>query len=261
MTIELTIDGRKVEAREGESLLEVARRAGAEIPSLCHHPMISPYGACRLCLVEVTKGGRTKITTSCNYEVQAGIEVRTDTEAVRRHRKVVLELILPMAPDSTRVKGLARAHGIDTARFESKAVEGRPKDCILCGLCARVCEEVTGACALSLTARGDRRRLEPPFGERVAASCVACGACAAVCPTGAVEMESAAIDALRKRPATKRPCRYALMGMMPGALCPNDYDCALCEVDQRFVAACAPHHPVFAAKGRFVPAAWEETEE
>jgi predicted molibdopterin-dependent oxidoreductase YjgC len=258
MTLSLVIDGKRVEAQAGESLLEVARRSGALVPSLCHHPLVKPYGACRLCLVQVTRNGRAKITTSCNYEVLDGIEVVTDTEELRRHRRMVLRLILGMAPDAAAVKGLARAAGLQEAGFEPVAAPAGRPGCILCGLCSRVCDEVVGACAITFSGRGDRKGLDVPFRERVGGSCIGCGACASVCPTGAIEMESIKVGVLRARPATDRPCRYNMMGMMPGALCPNNYDCALCEVDQRFVEACRPHHPVFVAKGLFRPGGWED---
>ena len=258
MALSLTIDGKPVSAEAGESLLDVALRNGAAIPSLCHHPLLTPYGACRLCLVEVTRNGRTKLTTSCNFEVQEGLRVVTASDALRRHRRMVLELLLGLAPDAPRIQGLARAHGIKVPLFEPIPPPAGREGCILCGRCSRVCEEVVGACAITLSGRGDRRGLEVPFGERVAASCIGCGACASVCPTDAIDLERIAVAVLRQRPATDRPCRYALMGLMPGALCPNDYDCRLCEVDQRFMESSRPHHPIFAARGLMVPPHWEK---
>lgn len=258
MALSLTIDGKKVSAEPGESLLDVARRNGAEIPSLCHHPKLTPYGACRLCLVEVTRKGRKKITTSCNYEVLDGIEVQTNTDEIKKHRKVVLELLLGLAPNAKRVQGLGKANGIKEAAFKAIAPPADRENCIVCGLCSRVCEQVVGASAITLTGRGNNKGLKVPFGERIADSCIGCGACASVCPTGAIDMESIAVSVLRKKPADARPCRYAMMGLMPGEVCPNNYDCAKCEVDQRFVEACRPNHPIFAARGLVVPPGWEE---
>jgi bidirectional [NiFe] hydrogenase diaphorase subunit len=253
VSLVLSIDGRKVEAAPGRSLLDVAREGGAEIPSLCHHPLIRPYGECRLCLVEVTRRGRTRVTTSCDYEVQGGIEVRTDTERLRSHRRMVLALMLGLAPHAPAVQGLARAHGVTEPLFAPRELTPRREGCILCGLCSRVCGEVVGASALTLSGRGRQRALEVPFDEPLSSSCIGCGACASVCPTGAVEMERAAVERLRERWGETRPCRYALMGLAPGAVCPNDYMCATCEVDQRFVEACRPDHPIFAARGLVRP--------
>jgi len=111
MTVKFTINGVSVEAAQGESVIDVARRYGFDIPSLCHHEAVTPYGACRVCLVEIAKGGRKKLTTCCNYEVLDGIEVTTDSEAIRRHRAMVLELILAEAPDAEPVRELAGRRG------------------------------------------------------------------------------------------------------------------------------------------------------
>ena len=116
---------------------------------------------------------------------------------------------------------------------------------------------MVGASAITMTGRGDLKGLKVPFDAVLADSCIGCGACVSVCPTGAIEMERIAVDVLRKKPATERKCRYNMMGLMPGALCPNNYDCARCEVDQKFWEASRPNHPIFAARGLVVPPGWE----
>jgi bidirectional [NiFe] hydrogenase diaphorase subunit len=184
MTINFTIDGIKVSAEEGDNVLDTARRYGFDVPSLCHHEAIQPYGACRLCLVEITKGGRKKITTSCNYEVLSDIEVLTNSDEIRKHRSMVLELIMAEAPDNPGIKKLAAQYGLRESRF-GKRDEKKREDCILCGLCARVCREVVEVNALTFKGRGDKRHIGPAFDEQPQ-SCIACGACAWVCPTNCI---------------------------------------------------------------------------
>ena len=182
--VRFQIDGLEVEAAKGEMLLPVALEHGFEVPHLCHHEAVSPYAACRLCLVEVTKGNRTQITTSCNYPVDAGIEVATSTENVQRARGMILELLLARAPHSETILTMAREAGVEGSRF--RVIE-EADDCILCGLCERVCREVVGANAISFVNRGDKREVAPPFGDPMA--CIACGACVYVCPTDCIKME------------------------------------------------------------------------
>lgn len=182
--VRFQIDGLEVEAAKGQMLLPVALDYGYEIPHLCYHEAVSPYGACRLCLVEVTKGNRTSMTTSCNYPVDAGIEVATSTENVQRARRMILELLLARAPHSEIILTIAREAGVGGSRFP---VIKEADDCILCGLCERVCREVVGANAISFINRGDRREVTPPFGDPMA--CIACGACVYVCPTDCIKME------------------------------------------------------------------------
>jgi len=177
------IDGKRVEGEEERSVLEVALDAGIEIPHLCHNESVKPYGACRLCLVEVSRRGRSRMTTSCTYPVMEGIEVFTQTEKVLRARRMILELILAMCPGDALIQEMAREMGIQEVRFKKEE-----KDCILCGLCARVCDEVVGAHAIQFASRGDRREMIPPFAGE-AMSCIACGACVVVCPVDVIGMK------------------------------------------------------------------------
>ncbi|HET6494789.1 MAG TPA: 2Fe-2S iron-sulfur cluster-binding protein, partial [Thermoleophilia bacterium] len=166
MTVKFRINGVEVEAEAGTSLLDAIRHHGFEVPSLCHHEALTPYGACRLCLVEIAKGGRKKITTSCNYEVLPDIEVATDSPDIRRHRALVLELLLAEAPRSASLRKFAAELGVRQSRYEraSDAVlldEGQ--GCIVCGLCVRACE-VMGCEAISLLQRGVGKEVGPPPG-------------------------------------------------------------------------------------------------
>ncbi len=181
--IPFTIDGQPVEGREGGNVLEVALDAGIEIPHLCYHEAVKPYGACRLCLVEIERHGRRRMTTSCTYPVLEGIKVFTQTEKVLRARRMIIELILAMCPGDKRIQDMAKEMGVDGVRFKKE-----DKDCILCGLCGRVCEEVVGANAIQFAFRGDRREMIPPFLSE-AMSCIACGACVVVCPVDVIKMK------------------------------------------------------------------------
>jgi len=181
--IPFTIDGQPVEGREGGNILETALDVGIEIPHLCFNESVKPYGACRLCLVEVVRNGRSRITASCTHPPQKGIEVFTRTEKVLRARKMIIELILAMCPGDKLIQEMAKGMGIEEVRFKKEE-----KDCILCGLCARVCDEVVGANAIHFAFRGDRREMVPPF-QAEATSCIACGACVVVCPVDVVGMK------------------------------------------------------------------------
>ena len=229
------------EARAGESLLDALREHGFEVPSLCHLKGLSPYGACRLCLVEVQQGKKRRLTTSCNFPVMEGIAVHLDTERVSKNRRMVIELLSSMAPKSQRLSDLARTYGVSTTRLDPRQ---NADDCILCGLCTRVCSQGARAEALALAGRGRGKHLaREPFDE-FPESCIGCGACAWVCPTGAISMEDRAVARMKDRWGAQRPCRYALMGLAPGSVCENNYDCARCEVDQSMVARAGGRHPI-----------------
>lgn len=182
--LKLTIDGIETEAREGETILQVAERLLIDIPTLCHWRFVKPYGACRICTVEVEVHGKTRMVPACTYKVRDGIVVKTRSEEVIQHRKMLLELMLARHSQVEVVRKLAHEYGVDTTRFEEMPSEG----CILCGLCVRVCSEVVGANALTFVKRGTERYVSTPF-EGESESCIACGACAYVCPTNYIKVE------------------------------------------------------------------------
>jgi heterodisulfide reductase subunit A-like polyferredoxin len=187
--ITLEIDGRKIKAEEGTTVLEAARSAGIDIPTLCYHPALSAFGACRLCSVEITSRGRKRIVTSCNYPVEEGLVVDTKSPEVIETRRGILELLLARCPNVELIQNLAREYGIEKPRFKLGDEDER---CILCGLCTRMCEERMGASVINFVNRGVDRKVETPFqvtGDKDLDVCRACGACAFVCPTGAIRLE------------------------------------------------------------------------
>jgi len=183
--IQIQIDGQWYEAREGETILDVAKRNGIWIPALCHHPAVKPYGACRLCLVEVLRRGRPVLVTACSYPVSEGLIVNTQSELVKKARKGMMELILARAPKNPALRALSKRMGVDETRFPT-IIESQ-RDCILCGLCVRICAEVIGMAAIGFANRGVNRIVAPPF-LTASDDCVGCGACAAVCPVGTIEL-------------------------------------------------------------------------
>lgn len=183
--IEFTIDGESVRCERDDMLLDVARRNGFDIPSTCYHEAHAPYGACRLCVVEVAGEGWSEISPSCTYPVRdQGIEVRTSTEKVDKLRRMNMELLLARCPDSDRLKGMAERLGVDHTRFPADGEDA----CISCGLCVNICRDLVGAAAISFTGRGMNRHVSTPFDEPSEA-CIGCGACAEVCPTGHIRVD------------------------------------------------------------------------
>lgn len=174
--ISLAINGLPVSIEEGTTLLEAARFLGFPVPTLCHMDGLSPYGACRLCVVEIGEGPQARLVSSCTYPAQEGMKVRTASERVLRARKMVLELLLASCPQSKIIQDLASAHGIRQQRFRQEH-----EDCILCGLCVRMCEEQMMAKAIGFRGRGERRSLGTPFDIK-SEQCRLCGGCIYVCP-------------------------------------------------------------------------------
>jgi len=187
--VTLKINGRQVKAEAGTTVLNAARENNIYIPSLCENEAIAPYGACRLCLVEITTAmGRQRLVTSCLYQVEEGLDVQTESERINRNRRIILELLLARCPDAEVIQDMARRLGVAKTRFPLQKVHHK---CILCASCARVCEEIVGVSAISLAKRGVERELTTPFGEDFSEVCIGCGSCAYICPTHAIMLKDA----------------------------------------------------------------------
>ncbi len=174
--IGLTINGLPVSVEDGSTLLDAAQFLGFPIPTLCHMEGLSPYGACRLCVVEIGEGPRAKLVSSCTYPAQEGLKVRTASERVVKARKMVIELLLASCPQSKTIQDLASRHGVRQQRFRQEH-----DDCILCGRCVRMCAEQMMARAIGFRGRGEKRSIGTPFDVK-SDVCRLCGGCIYVCP-------------------------------------------------------------------------------
>ncbi len=179
------IDGKQVSVPEGTSILEAGRQAGIEIPTLCHHPALEPYGVCRVCIVELKRGKRTRVVTACNFPIEGdGIEVFTDSERIQRDRRTVIELLLARCFSSPVVREFAARLGV----FDTDLEKTEGEECLLCGLCVNVCRDLVGQAAIGFESRGADRKTAVPFGKPND-DCIGCGACVYVCPTGCIKIE------------------------------------------------------------------------
>ena len=217
--VTLTINDQLVSAREGQSLLEVIREQGIEIPTLCHLEGLSERGGCRLCLVEVE--GSPKLLAACVATVQEGMVVRTDTERLESYRKMTLELLLAernhicsvcVMNGNCELQSAAYNSNVHSVRFEYQCPD-LPMDmtheqygldhnrCILCTRCVRVCSEVEGAHTLGIMGRGTNSEvitgMNRNWGDST--SCTSCGKCVQVCPTGALFKQGSTAAEMEKR--------------------------------------------------------------
>ncbi len=174
--ISLTINGLDVSVEKGTTVLEAAQYLSLPIPTLCHMEGLTPYGACRLCVVEIGEGPKSQIVTSCTYPAQEGLKVRTSSKRVVQARRMIIELLLASCPQSKTIQDLAAEHGVQTQRFRQEH-----EDCILCGRCVRMCEEQMVAGAIGFRGRGEHRSIGTPFDEK-SEVCRLCGGCQYVCP-------------------------------------------------------------------------------
>lgn len=186
--VRLTINDRPVEMPEGSTILEACRKIGVEVPTLCFHPALKPYGACRLCMVDVAMPPRPpRLVASCVYPCEEGAVVQTDSESARRSRRMTAELLLAGAGDSPEVRSLAEKLGVTKVRYHLP----EENTCVLCGLCVRACNEIVGVAAISIIERGISKKVSAPF-QIASSRCIGCGTCVLICPTGAFQFEDVA---------------------------------------------------------------------
>ena len=175
--VNLTIDGMSIEVEKGSTVLQAARQVGINIPTVCYMENLSPYGGCRMCVVEISNGnGRASLDTSCTHKVSEGMMVQTQSPRVIRARKMLAELLVASAPNVKVAQDIAARMGILKVRFPME-----DNRCILCGLCIRMCYEQMDGKALGFSGRGVGRQVSMPFKVRPE-SCRLCRGCDFVCP-------------------------------------------------------------------------------
>jgi bidirectional [NiFe] hydrogenase diaphorase subunit len=174
--ISFILNGLEVQTEEGSTILEACKFYGLEIPTLCYNEGLQPYGGCRLCLVEIGTGENSRLVSSCTYPVEEGLIVRTNTKRVVSARKMMIELLVSISPQSKTIQDLASKYHVTKVRFPV-----RNEDCVLCGLCVRMCKEQMQSGAIGFTERGYKKKIVTPFNIR-SEQCRLCGGCIYICP-------------------------------------------------------------------------------
>lgn len=184
MTLTITIDGQPCAAEKGEFILNIARRNGIFIPTLCHSSALPEQACCRLCVVEIIENGWSKIVVSCVYPVDKDIEVQTKNEKILARRRMTLALLRASTPEAAEIAQMCRFYQVPEQPRFITATERDNQKCLVCGLCARACAAL-GNAAISTVGRGSGKYVSTPY-EQAAEDCIGCGSCAEVCPTGAI---------------------------------------------------------------------------
>lgn len=209
--LNLTIDNQPVMIREGRTILEACREFDIEIPTLCYHPALEPYGACRLCMVEIRPPDRPgRLVAACVTPCEEGQVIFTNSKTVQKSRRLTAELLLARSFNSSEVRTLARSLGVTEVRYRQPEED----NCVLCGLCVRACKEIVGVGAISLVNRGMDKKVEPPF-EIISSTCIGCGTCVIICPTGAISLAD----------ITGHKTNHTFVSEF------NSYECQLCSED------------------------------
>lgn len=206
----LTINGHKVTAYEGSTILQAARQTGIKIPTLCYLPNTSITGSCRICVVEVD--GARNLVPACAFPVAEGMKIETHSPRVQLARKTIVELLIANHPQdclkcdrngNCQLQDLAEEYGVRENRYKgrvrhnlpdlsSTSIERDPDKCILCGRCVKVCEEIQSVNAIDYNKRGFDSIVTPAFNHSLEETvCINCGQCIMVCPTGALKEKSA----------------------------------------------------------------------
>ncbi|MFH1593256.1 MAG: 2Fe-2S iron-sulfur cluster-binding protein [Candidatus Omnitrophota bacterium] len=174
--VKLTINGAILKAPKGACVLDVALEYGICIPHLCHMQNLNPLGGCRLCIVEVIKNGKAKVTTSCTLEAEEGMVVHAHSDKILKARRNIAEMLVAEAPNSRAIQDIAVRCGVKNVRYPF-----RNKNCVLCGRCVRACKEIWHSESLGFVGRAQERHVALPFDKRPE-YCKLCYSCVELCP-------------------------------------------------------------------------------
>jgi formate dehydrogenase major subunit len=232
-TVQVEIDGAAAMVKAGTTILRAARESGVDIPKLCATDSLKPFGSCRMCLVEVE--GRNGYPASCTTPVEAGMKIRTQTEALAQLRRNVMELYISDHPldcltcsanGDCELQDMAGAVGLREVRYgfegenhlDAGVDASNPyfqfdaSKCIVCSRCVRACDEVQGTFALTIEGRGFQSKVSAGISEDFLDSeCVSCGACVQACPTATL-MEKSIVAHGQPERAVKTTCAYCGVG-------------------------------------------------